>query len=189
MAPPTPTPETKQVAAQQMLLWLYIGSMIMIFAGLTSAYLVSKGEGKWLQFELPRLLWVSTGVILLSSLTMMLAVRAAREARVERLQLWLGLTTLLGVGFLLAQVVAWQNLVLNNIYLVGNASGSFLYMLTGMHMVHLVAGLLALVVITVRAVRLQVGPDRIRGLEQVATFWHSLDFLWCFLFLFLLLNH
>lgn len=184
-----PTPDEKSANAQQMLLWLYIGSMVMIFAGLTSAYLVRRAEGNWMEFELPRVLWATTTVILLSSATLHLAVQAARRQQVERLQALLGLSLLLGIGFLFGQVIAWQNLVVNKVFLVGNPSGSFLYILTGMHALHLVAGLVALAVMMVQAVRLRIGPERIRGLEQVALFWHALDFLWCFLFLFLLVNH
>ncbi len=186
-----PSTDPKQIAGQQMLTWLYIGSMVMIFAGLTSAYLVSRAEGNWLEFELPRVLWASTAVILLSSLSLHGAVLAARQQAIYRTQALLALTLLLGIAFLFMQGLAWQNLVVNKIFFVGNAAGSFLYVLTGMHALHLVAGLIAMGVMVVRAIRLRIGPgaDRLRGLEQTALFWHALDFLWCFLFLFLALHH
>lgn len=182
-----------QIRAVRTLMWLYIASMIMIFAGMTSAYLVRKGEGNWVQFALPGVFIINTILLLGSSLSMHLALRAARANDPQRLQVWLWLTCLLAIGFVFGQFVGWQKLTASGVYLVGegsgNVSGSFLFVLTGLHALHLVGGIIALVVLLVKAVQYRITADRMEGLRLAATFWHSVDFLWLYLFLFLLVNH
>jgi cytochrome c oxidase subunit III len=187
--PPTPADPRAQSTAK-LLLWGYVGSTTMLFAGLMSAYLVRKAEGNWRQYDLPFLFYVTTGIILLSSATVHAALRAARENRVQAVQAWLGLTLGLGVLFLFGQILAFGQLISGQqVHLVGNPSESFLYILVGLHALHLIGALIAVLVVAVQAIRLRVGQHNSLGLELAATFWHALDALWIVMFLFLLLNH
>src|SRR3954467_1009935 len=107
----------KTFRAKRSLVWLGIISIVMLFAGLTSAYIVRQGEGKWVEFSLPQLFIVSTIIIVLSSLPMQLAVRAAKRNQQGALKMFLVLTAVLGVGFVLFQYYAWADLVSQGIYL------------------------------------------------------------------------
>src|ERR1700745_3743756 len=116
-------------------------SMVMIFASLTSAYVVRMEKGDWLQFQLPQMFYVSTAIIILSSVTMNWAVSSARKNDLNNIKRASILTLLLGLAFVVFQFKAWSILVDQKIVFAGkfsNAAGSFLYALTGLHMVHLV---------------------------------------------------
>lgn len=170
-------------------LWLFIVSVCMIFASLTSAYIVRQAEGNWQIFELPLLFWITSGMILVSSFTMHWAYMAAKRDNLEMVKIAMGITTLLGVGFLVGQVLAWGELVANNVYFAGgNPSGSFVYVLSGLHGLHIVGGVVLLVITLVATVRFQVHSKSLNLIEMCSTYWHFLDALWLYLFVFLLLN-
>jgi cytochrome c oxidase subunit 3 len=171
------------------MLWLGMVSMVMIFAGFTSAYIVSHESAKWLRFELPQLFYISTAIIILSSVTMNSAVSAAKKNDFNGIKRFSLITLLLGIAFVISQFMAYRFLVGQGIYFTGkthNASGSFLYLLTFMHLLHLAAGLIALMVVWVKALRKKYNSEDILGIKLCAIFWHFLDVLWVFLFLFLL---
>lgn len=173
-------------------LWLFMGSVVMLFASLTSAYIVRQAEGNWLVFELPRVFWVNTGVIILSSLTLHVAYLSARRDNLETVKLTLAITTLLGVAFLVGQVIGWDKMVEDNVYFVNNqssaVSGSFVYVISGLHGVHIVSGVLFLLVVLVSSFRFKVHSKNLTQLEMCVTYWHFLGGLWLYLFGFLLLN-
>jgi cytochrome c oxidase subunit 3 len=175
--------------AQKFILWLFIVTIIMLFAAWTSAYLVKKSDGGWLEFDLPLIFWINSAVILVSSVTMQWAWFSARKDNLEQLKLAMLLTTLLGIGFLVGQKAAWDELSARGIFLAGNPAASFLYVLTGAHAVHLVSGILFLLAMTIQAFRLNVHAKNMLWIDMCATYWHFLDFLWIYLFLFLLWNH
>ena len=106
-------------------LWLFMVTVVMIFAALTSAYIVRQGEGNWTQFDLPMSMWVSSVLILISSVTMHWALVSAKSNDLEKVKLAISITSALGVAFLISQLVVWSDLVADNIYFVGNPSGSF----------------------------------------------------------------
>ena len=118
---------------QKFAMWLFIVSVVMIFAALTSAYIVRQAEGNWLIFELPKILWVNSGAIIISSLCMHWAYLAAKKDNLEQVKLATALTVVIAIGFLIGQVMAWGDMVDSQVYLVGNPSGSFVYILTGLH--------------------------------------------------------
>lgn len=184
--------EAKQPLAmnpKKFALWLFMVSVGMLFAAWTSAYIVRRGEGEWFIFDLPGLFWINSAVILVSSGTMIWAVMAARKNRQEILKLALGLTTLLGVGFLVGQVFAWSDLIDRKAYFTGgNVSSSFVWVLTSVHAAHLISGLIVLLVMLGKAFGKKIGPKNMTGLEMCAAYWHFLDGLWLYLFIFLLLN-
>lgn len=179
-------------------LWLFIVSIIMIFAAFSSAYMVRRAEGNWLEFELPPVFWISTAIIVASSITMQWAHFSAKKNNIAGLKIGMVLTVLLGTAFLVSQWGAWQFLVENNIFFGGNASdnpypanpsGSFLYVLTGVHAFHLVTGLVFLLIITGAAFQYKIHSKSMARIDMCATYWHFLDLLWIYLFVFLLVNH
>lgn len=169
-------------------LWLFIVSVCMVFASLTSAYIVRQAEGNWQIFELPPLFWITSVLILVSSFTIHGAYLAAKRDNLEMVKVGMIVTTLLGIGFLVGQVLAWGELVANNVYFVGNPSGSFVYVLSGLHGLHIVGGVVFLIITLVAAFRYQVHSKNLSLIEMCTTFWHFLDALWLYLFVFLLLN-
>lgn len=173
-------------------LWLLIISIIMMFAAFTSAYLVRRAEGNWLEFDLPNILLINTVIIALSSVTMQLAHNAAASDNIARLRLMLYLTFGLGVAFLIGQWNGWADLVQNNVYFGGessNPSGSFMYVLTGVHGFHIVTGLLYLAIVIVSSLRYKVHSKNLLRIQLCTIYWHFLGGLWLYLYLFLRLNH
>ncbi len=204
-------PEIKNKALRA-LLWLGIVSIIMLFAGLTSAYIVRQGEGKWVEFNLPQLFKISTLIILLSSVTMQYAVVSIKKNNTRNFKIALFLTFVLGTGFVFSQYYAWSELYQNGIAFTGrisdiktdfnyipagketvteasgagNVAGSFLYVLTGLHVSHLLVGLIVLIIVFSRAIIGKYSVSNYNGVKMCATYWHFLGGLWLYLFFFLL---
>ncbi len=168
-------------------MWLFIGSVVMLFASLTSAYIVRQAEGNWLYFELPGILTTSTIVILLSSVTMQLAYWSAKKDSLQMVKVLVSATTVLGVAFLVLQFLGWKDLVTNQIYLVGNPSGSFLYVITGLHGMHIISAIVFLLIVLASVFRYRVHSKSLLQIEMCTTYWHFLGGLWLYLFVFLLL--
>ena len=168
-------------------MWLFIGSVAMLFASLTSAYIVRQAEGNWLHFELPGILTISTMVILLSSVNMQWAYWSAKKDNLQIVKMLVSVTTLLGVAFLVLQFLGWKDLVANQVYLVGNPSGSFLYVITGLHGFHIISAIVFLMIVLVSTFRFRVHSKNLLQMEMCTTYWHFLGGLWLYLFVFLLL--
>ncbi len=175
-----------KIPSQKILLWLLLASIVMLFAGLTSAYLVRQNAGNWTHFDLPKLFSVSTSIILLSSLSINRAVTSAGRNNLSHTKYALLLTLILGCGFVVFQFLGWKSLTEQGIFLVGNPSGAFLYIITGLHAAHILAGLISVGVVTVQAWRKQYNAENLLGLQLCASYWHFVDGLWVYLFLFLL---
>lgn len=177
--------------AQRNMMWLGLGSIVMVFAGLTSAYVVRKGAGDWFSIVLPQIFWISSAVIIVSSVTMNLALQAFRKDNKKNGVLFLGLTLALGLGFTLTQFMGWSELTQNGVYLVhakgqtSLVSGSFIYLLSGLHLAHLGGGLIALIFTMIRGAMGRYGQTNVHGVRLTAIYWHFLDALWIYLFLFL----
>jgi len=170
-------------------LWLFIVSIVMLFAALTSAYIVKQSDGNWLSFKLPGIFAVNTGIIVLSSLTMHLAYLAAKKDALERVKWLLLATVILGLAFLSGQYVSWSALVDNNVFFVSNyASGSFIYVFTGLHGLHLVSGIVFLLITFVSSLRSKIHSKKLVQIEMCMTYWHFLGGLWVYLYIFLLFN-
>ena len=170
-------------------LWLFMISIVMIFAALTSAYIVRQADGEWRVFDLPAELWITSGIILLSSITMQWAYVSAKRDNLGMVKAAIGLTTLLGVLFLVGQLYVWGALVDMRVYFVGNPSGSFLYVLTGLHGLHLVSGVIFLIIVLISTLKYKVHSKNLAQISMCNTYWHFLGGLWLYLFVFLLLNH
>lgn len=171
------------------IVWLFIVSITMLFAALTSAYIVKQSGGEWLNFNLPGMFWITSTIILVSSITMQLALKSAKEDRFNGLKTYLILTALLGVAFLFGQYQSWKQLVDIDVYFVGNPAGSFMYVLTGLHAVHIISGLIFLLVIIGSSFKLKIHSRSLVRIQMCTTYWHFLGGLWLYLFLFLKLNH
>lgn len=170
-------------------MWLFIVSIVMLFAAFTSAYLVRKAEGNWVEFNLPDLFYYSTVVLLASSVSMHAALIAAKKDQFNALRLSISITFVLGLLFLVMQYYGWSQLVEMNVYFVGNPSGSFVYVFSGLHGLHLISGLVVLLVALVAAFRLKINAKALTQIKICSTYWHFLDALWVYLFLFLLINN
>jgi cytochrome c oxidase subunit III len=171
------------------LIWVSMVSMVMVFAGLTSAYVVRMEKGEWLEFSLPKWLYISTAIILLSSVTMNWVLASAKKNDFKNVKIAASITLLLGFAFIFSQFKAWGVLVDQKVVFAGsysNAAGSFLYILTGLHLVHLVGGILSLSVVWVKSLGERYNSENLYGIRLCAIFWHFLDALWIYLFLFLL---
>jgi cytochrome c oxidase subunit 3 len=128
-------------------MWLFMVTVFMVFAALSSAYIVRQAEGNWAFFELPTLFWVNTVVILISSLTLHWAYVSAKRDNLESVKIAMVITTILGFAFMIGQFLAWKELVSNRIHLVGNPSGSFVYIISGLHAAHVIGGIVYLLII------------------------------------------
>ncbi len=172
-------------------LWLFIVSIVMIFAGLTSAYLVKQADGGWLLFELPIIFYISSALILTSSATMHWAYMSAKKDNFNTTKLAMSITVVLGFAFLITQVMGWNDLVKIGVFFAGNQAnpaGSFLYVFSGLHGLHLVSGIIFLLIILVAVFRYQIHGKSMVRMEMCATYWHFLDLLWIYLFVFLIVN-
>ncbi len=180
---------TRSINPKIFTMWLFIVSIIMLFAAFTSAYLVRKAEGNWVEFKLPDLFSWSTGVLILSSISMHLALLAAKKDQFNALRISISITFVLGLLFLAMQYYGWVQLVEMNVYFVGNPSGSFVYVLSGLHGLHLVSGLIVLIFALVAAFRFKINAKSLTQIKICSTYWHFLDILWLYLFVFLLINN
>ncbi len=170
-------------------LWLFIVTIVMLFAALTSAYIVKQSDGNWLSFELPPIFIVNTVIIAISSLTMHLAYLAAKKDALKKITLMLTVTVILGIIFLIGQYLSWSELVKNDVYFVSNyASASFIYIFTGLHGLHIVSGIIFLLITLMSSLKSKIKSKDLVQIEMCMTYWHFLGGLWLYLYLFLLLN-
>jgi cytochrome c oxidase subunit 3 len=174
--------------AAKPLLYIGIVSIVMLFAGLTSAYVVRADNGNWLVFHLPPISIVSTAIIVTSSITMLVAQRAIKKDNYRLTNIGLFITLALGIAFFFTQMEGWKQLTSQGIYFVGkysNASGSFLYLIALVHLLHMVGGLIAVFVSLTKSLLKKYSSANYLGIELTAIYWHFLDLLWVYLFLFL----
>jgi cytochrome c oxidase subunit 3 len=180
----------KEKGSRNMLL-LGIFSMTMVFGGLTSAYVVRQKAGDWFSIELPPVFTASTAVIILSSVSIILAGLFYKRGNSGLGTTLVGVTFLFGMAFTYFQFEGWGELVKNGIFLspdskqVSLISGSFIYVLTGLHLVHLGGGLLVLLFTFIKGLLGKYSADNYHGVKLAGIYWHFLDALWIYLFLFL----
>lgn len=183
---------TTKLHPHKLLMYIAIGSMTMMFAGWISAYMVRQGQGRWEHVHLPTAFYVSTVLILISSVTIFLSVRAHKKQKYSLANIFLLTTLLLGVAFIGFQIQGFvQMRDVMGISLNGNnAAGEFTYVIPFVHGLHVVGGVLALLFTLLVGVWRRKANKKItsRGLEIAATFWHFVDALWLFIFIFLLYN-
>ncbi|MEX6689039.1 cytochrome c oxidase subunit 3 [Danxiaibacter flavus] len=182
------SPERKRIHPHKFTMWLALGSIIMMFAALTSAYIVKKEQSNWLLFPLPKIFWYSTLVILFSSLTMFLSAKAFKARDMVKYRTLITLTAVLGILFGALQWTGFTDLQLHGVKIFGvgsNASASFLGIIVGLHVVHVLGGVIALLVLFFRAFSNKQKIYSPVPVEIVSTYWHFVDILWIYLFIFL----
>jgi len=175
-------------------MWVALASILMMFTALTSAYIVRAGSSSdWQPLTMPRVLWLSSALIIISSGTLEAARRKLKGEFQSGHRRWLLITAALGLAFLASQFFAWRQLVQQGVYVSSNPHSSFFYLLTAAHGVHLLGGLLALLFISLRARpaaenQLAVAK-RQAGADAVTLYWHFMDVLWLYLFVLLFFWH
>ncbi len=186
------------VHPKKFIVWILMGSIFMMFGALSSAYIVRKGEGNWLEFELPSIFTISTALIVLSSITYHLGYLASKKDDIGRVKMYLGITLFLGVAFLVSQYYSWIQLYnykfLNGFGVVfggeySNPAGSFLYVLSGLHGFHIITGLGFLLAVVILTFKNKINSKKQLWIEACGNYWHFLGALWIYLYLFLIFNH
>lgn len=183
------TKERKRIHPHKFMLWVAMGSICMMFAGLTSAYIVKRNQSNFLEFDLPVVFWYSTAVIFLSSVTVHLAYVSFKAREMARYRLLIAITALLGILFAALQVWGFSDLKSHGIQLTGlgsNAAASFILVIVGLHALHVLGGVIALLVQFGKAYFSKTKTYSTVPLEVTATYWHFVDFLWIYLLIFFL---
>lgn len=170
-------------------LWLFLISVVMIFVSLSSAYVVKKSIGDWIYIDFPEMFKITSVVIILSSVTMHFAYLSAKRNNVKSVRIGLALTGILAILFVVGQLQAWGELVDGGFHFVGNPASSFIYVFSGLHIVHLFGALVFLTIVLTNAFQFRVHSKSMLRIEMCATFWHFLGGLWLYLYLFLILNN
>ncbi|MEO5787396.1 cytochrome c oxidase subunit 3 [Gelidibacter sp.] len=181
--------QEKHSRAKKMMLWFGIISLIMSFAGWTSAFVVSSTREDWLaDFQLPSAFIVSTIVVLISSVTFMLAGKALKNNDRQMTSVWLFATLALGIAFITNQFIGFNQIIDMGYNFTGptsNVTMSYIYLIALVHIVHVIAGLVCILVVIYNHFKLKYNSEDMLGFELAGTFWHFIDVLWVYLFLFL----
>ena len=181
--------EIKVNRAKKNMLWFGIISLTMSFAGLTSAYVVSKERPDWISnFDIPPAFYISLALIVLSSIAIHFAVRVIKKEQ-NGLGMFLLVTTfILGVLFVIFQFVGFSEIIASGYHFTGPTSSittSFIYLVVLLHVAHVFAGLVSLLIVIYNHYKLKYQNGKTLGVELAATFWHFIDVVWIYLFLFL----
>lgn len=179
---------------KQFALWIFLGTIIMAFAGLTSAFIVRKGAGDWTMYKIPSVFFVSTLIILLSSVSLQWAYHSYKKENYTKHRTAILTTILLGLVFVALQYIGWKQLSNTGIRLQGNPSGAFFYVISGFHALHVAGGLVILFVFLIKSFTFkepvkrlleEVNPERMIGHKLMLTYWHFVGILWIYLYGFL----
>jgi cytochrome c oxidase subunit III len=176
--------QRKRIHPHKFTLWVALGSIIMMFAGLTSAYVVKRDQPGWTTFSIPKAFWYSTTVMLVSSLTVQMALKAFREREMLRYRSLLTTTAVLGIVFILLQWIGFREIWNSGITLRGSGGGQFLYVIAGLHAVHVLGGVIALLFMVAKAYLSKIRSYDSVPVELISTYWHFVDLLWIYLFIF-----
>ncbi len=181
--------EEKNKRAKKMMLWFGIASLIMSFAGWTSAFVVSRTRKDWLKgYELPDAFMWSVIIILLSSVTFVLARRALKSNKHQLTTIYLITTLMLGIIFIALQLQGFGQMMTSGYNFTGptsNITMTFIFLIAAVHIAHVVVGLICLLVVIFNHLKQKYNANNMLGLELAATFWHFVDILWLYLFIFL----
>lgn len=183
------TSKEKNNRAKKMMLWFAIISLVMSFAAWTSAFIVSSSRPDWLKdFQLPNSFLVSTVVIIVSSLSFLLAKKALKSGNFKATTVWLFVTLVLGILFIYNQFSGFQQIINQGYNFTGptsNVTMSYIYLIGMVHILHVVVGLIVLIVVIYNHFKQKYNASNMLGFELASTFWHFIDILWIYLFLFL----
>ena len=177
--------QRKKIHPHKYSLWIAMGSITMMFIGFTSAYVVKRSQANWVSFDLPQIFWISTVIIVASSFTVQMAVRQFKNRHMQSYKQLITLTALLGIAFAVCQWIGFSQMNHRGLPLNGPASASFIYVIVGMHLLHVLGGVVALLIMFGRAFRTKVRSYSPVPIEVAATYWHIVDGLWIYLLIFL----
>ncbi len=178
---------TSKNNTSKQLLWVGMAGISMFFAGLTSAVIVRSAEHGWNSIDMPIWFWRSTIAIVLSSILLIIAQNQVKKGNTPTVYIVGALV--LGLFFGYCQLMGWKQLTAEGMYFIGegsNPASSFLYVITFAHLLHVIGGLIALLVTSVKAVQSKYTKENYLGIELTSIYWHFLDLLWVYLFVFLL---
>jgi len=179
------TQQRNKIHPGKFTLWVAIASILMMFAGLTSAYIVKSGQPGWESVETPKQFWYSTITILLSSLTIQMALRAFKQREMRQYRTLMLITTVLGALFVVFQWIGFKWLWSNGVVFEnGSGAGQFLYIIAGLHAIHLLGGIVAMIILLLKAYFGKVKNYNSIPVEILATYWHFVDVLWIYLLIF-----
>lgn len=184
--------QRKKIHPYKFSLWLGLAGIIMMFAGLTSAYIVKRSQPGWESFALPKIFMYSTVVIVLSSLTVQMAYKAFRERLMPKYRMYFAITALLGLAFVIMQITGFYQFQASGKKMIGlgsNPAYSFVLAIAGLHVLHIVGGFVALVIVFFKTLSTKKRVYDAIPIELVATYWHFVDILWLYLFVFFTLLH
>jgi cytochrome c oxidase subunit 3 len=181
------SPQRKKINPKKFAMWIAIGSIIMMFGGLTSGYIVRKSQGDWDNIKLPVEFYISTVVILLSSATLMMALRSFKQRKMKLHRNMVSLTFLLGIAFTLLQYFGFKEL-LHGMKWANNVSFQYLIVIVLVHALHILGGIVTLFVLFLQTYSKRIKTYSSNALEIAATYWHFVDILWIYLFIFFLTN-
>jgi cytochrome c oxidase subunit 3 len=178
--------QRKKMHPHKFTLWIAIASILMMFAGLTSAFIVKSNQVTWQGVEIPVFFWYSTGVILASSLTIQMALKAFRQRETGRYRALIAATFILGIAFIVLQWLGFSDLWSQDITFKGSGAGQFLYVIFGLHALHVAGGIVVLMILFGKAF---FGSSKLYSsipVEVAAMYWHFVDVLWIYLLVFFL---
>jgi cytochrome c oxidase subunit III len=178
------TQQRNRIHPHKFALWVAMGSIIMMFAGLTSAYIVKSGQPGWEQIETPTVFWYSTAVLIISSVCMQAALRAFKQRSMTGFRSLFLLTLLLGITFVTLQFIGFRWLWVHGVRFEGAGPGQFLYIIFGLHALHVIGGVVAMLVMTLRQYFGRIKSYNATPFEVMATYWHFVDVLWLYLLVF-----
>jgi len=172
-----------KIPAKKFALYVAFASIIMMFSAFTSAYIVRQAAGNWLEFQLPTIFYYNTAVIILSSVTLQAAYIGFKRGKTQLYRGLLAVTFVLGLAFVTLQYQGWLDMEAIGVELTGNPSGSFIYVISGVHAAHVLAGIAALAIALVHAFMLphKVTKGRKLRFDLTLTYWHFVGFLWIYL--------
>lgn len=182
----TNTVSTKTFNPVIFTLWIAIASIIMMFSGLTSAYIVKRNLPTWQTLVFPSIFLISTAVILLSSLSLYMADKFLKEEKIHSFQLSLLITLVLGIAFVVLQWEGFTRLWNEGITFKGASGGNqFLYVIAGLHLAHVIGGIIALSVSSIKS--FVIKDIKRNSIKLAGIYWHFVDVLWIYLFIFFLI--
>ncbi|WP_290798798.1 cytochrome c oxidase subunit 3 [Flavihumibacter sp. UBA7668] len=179
--------QRKRIHPNKFTMWVAIASITMMFAGLTSAYIVKRSQPSWTSFEMPVIFWYSTGVMLLSSLAIHFSLRAFRERNRVKYRQLITLTAILGLVFVVLQWIGFKQIWATGIQFSGAGGGQFLYIIAGLHGLHVIGGVIALIILFFKAYSTRFRNYNPVPVEVMSTYWHFVDLLWIYLMVFFML--
>lgn len=180
--------QNKRIHPHKFTLWVAMASMLMMFAGLTSAFIVKSNLTGWRTIELPKIFWVSTAVMLLSSVTVQVAVKTFKARNMQRYRTMMAITFALGLVFVVCQILGFLELWDQNVRFKGSSgAGQFLYAIAGLHALHVIGGVVALTVMVIRSLTGRLKLYSAIPVEVMAMYWHFVDLLWVYLLVFFII--